>query len=75
VGDTPDEIRAGTESFEFKIEFDDAFVNDMVTEAEWAINSGLITRPNQDLHALFRGLIYDEPLKRYRPDRVTLTGA
>jgi ABC-type nitrate/sulfonate/bicarbonate transport system substrate-binding protein len=72
VGNTPEEIREGVDSFEFKIEFDDAFLNDMVTEAEWAIDAGLMQRPNEDLQKLFRGLIYEGPVKKYRPERVTL---
>jgi len=75
MGNTPDEIREGTDSFEFKIEFDDAFLNDMVTEAEWAIGAGLIQRPNEDLRKLFRGLIYEGPVKKYSPERVTLRTA
>jgi sulfonate transport system substrate-binding protein len=75
VGNTPAEIRAGTDSFVFKIEFDDGFLNDMVTEAHWAINAGLTKPPAEDLRTLFRGLIYEGPVKRYRPDRVTLAGA
>jgi sulfonate transport system substrate-binding protein len=75
VGNTPDEIRGGTDWFEFKIEFDDPFLNDMVMQAEWAIDAGLMKRPSEDLRKLFRGLIYEGPVKRYRPDRVTLAAA
>jgi sulfonate transport system substrate-binding protein len=75
VGNTPDEIREGTDSFEFRIGFDNAFLNEMVTEAEWAIGAGLMQRPNEDLQKLFRGLIYEGPVKRYRPERVTLSPA
>ncbi len=75
VGNTPEEIREGTDSFEFKIEFDEAFLNDLVTEAEWAIGAGLMQRPSEDLQKLFRGLIYEGPVKRHQPDRVTLPPA
>jgi ABC-type nitrate/sulfonate/bicarbonate transport system substrate-binding protein len=75
VGNTPEEIREGIESFEFRIEFDDAFLADLVGEAEWAIAMGLMARPKQDLQKLFRGLIYEEPVKRYRPDRVSIRPA
>lgn len=75
VGNTPDEVRGGIETFEFKIEFDDRFVSDMVTEAEWAIGAGLMKRPSTDLRKLFRGLIHEDPVKRYRPERVNLSAA
>ena len=75
VGNTPEEIREGTDLFEFKIEFDEAFLNDLVTEAEWAIGAGLMQRPSEDLQKLFRGLIYEGPVKRHQPDRVTLPPA
>ena len=47
VGNTPDEIRGGTDWFEFKIEFDDPFLNDMVMQAEWAIDAGLMKQPKR----------------------------
>jgi ABC-type nitrate/sulfonate/bicarbonate transport system substrate-binding protein len=75
TGDTPDEVRDGTSSFEFKIEFNDRLLDDLVTEANWAIDSGLMKAPNGDLRKLFRGLIYEGPLKSIRPDLVTITSA
>jgi ABC-type nitrate/sulfonate/bicarbonate transport system substrate-binding protein len=73
VHNTPAEVQDGVASFEFKIVFDDQFLDDMVTEAQWAIDAGLMKQPGEDLRKLFRGLIYEAPLKRLYPDRVTLT--
>jgi ABC-type nitrate/sulfonate/bicarbonate transport system substrate-binding protein len=69
----PKEILEATSEFTFKITFDDRFVEDLVAEAEWAIAAGLAKRPEGDLHALFRGLIVDAPVKVAAPDRVTLS--
>ena len=40
-------------------------VDDLVTEAEWAIEAGLMKRPSEDLRKLFRGLI-DVQFRRRR---------
>ena len=68
----PGEILKATEDFEFRINFTERFLDDLVLEAEWAINAGLAKRPEGDLRALFRSLIIDAPLKAVAPDRVTL---
>jgi hypothetical protein len=75
VHNTPAEIQDGVASFEFRIAFDDQFVEDMATEAQWAIDAGLMKQPDTDLRKLFRGLIYEAPLKRLYPDRVSLASA
>lgn len=75
VHNTPAEIQQGVGSFEFRITFDDQFVDDMVTEAQWAIDAGLMKPPGTDLRKLFRSLIHESPLKRLYPDRVSLAGA
>ncbi len=71
---TPEEIKSATESFQFRTEFTPRFLDDLVAQAEWAISAGLARRPSQDLRALFSGLIYAEPVRKFRPDRVTLAG-
>ncbi len=71
---TPEEIKSATESFQFRTEFTPRFLDDLVAQAEWAISAGLARRPSQELRALFAGLIHAEPLRKFRPDRVTLTG-
>ena len=73
VHNTTAEIQEGIASFEFRIAFDDQFVDDMVTEAQWAIDAGLMKQPDTNLRKLFRGLIYEAPLKQLYPDRVSLT--
>ncbi len=71
---TPEEIKSATESFQFRTEFTPRFLDDLVAQAEWAISAGLARRPSQDLRALFSSLIYAEPVRKFRPDRVTLAG-
>lgn len=66
------EIREATEAFEFKVGFDQRFLDDLVSQAEWAIAAGLAKRPAGDLRALLRSLIHVGPVKAARPDRVTL---
>jgi len=66
------EIAEATSVFEFKIGFDQRFLDDLVAQAEWAIAAGLAKRPEGDLRALLRGLIYEGPVKAAKPDRVTI---
>ncbi|MCB4771230.1 NrtA/SsuA/CpmA family ABC transporter substrate-binding protein [Ancylobacter sp. Lp-2] len=67
-----EEIKDATSVFEFKIGFDERFLDDLVAQAEWAIAAGLSKRPEGDLRALLRGLIYEGPVKAAKPDRVTI---
>lgn len=67
------EIKEACSTFQFKTMFDNRFLDDLVAEAEWAIGAGISRKPAQDLRALFRGLIYEAPVKAYKPDRVTLS--
>ncbi|MCJ8142618.1 NrtA/SsuA/CpmA family ABC transporter substrate-binding protein [Ancylobacter sp. A5.8] len=66
------EITEATSVFEFKIGFDERFLDDLVAQAEWAIATGLAQRPEGDLRALLRGLIYEGPVKAVKPERVTI---
>jgi sulfonate transport system substrate-binding protein len=66
------EILEATEAFEFKVGFDDRFLDDLVSQAEWAIAAGLAKRPAGDLRQLLRGLIHVDAVKAVRPDRVTI---
>jgi ABC-type nitrate/sulfonate/bicarbonate transport system substrate-binding protein len=68
----PDFVKKMTSVFEFRIKLDEAFLNDMVTQAEWAIGSGLAEKPQEDVRTLFRGLIAEGALKSVAPDRVAL---
>ena len=67
-----EEIAQATADFEFKIEFDKRFIDDLVAQAEWAISAGLSKRPEGDLRTLLRGLVYEDAVKAARPDRVTI---
>lgn len=67
-----EEITEATSVFEFKIGFNERFLDDLVAQAEWAIAAGLSKRPEGDLRALLRGLIYEAPVKAAKPDRVTI---
>lgn len=66
------EILEATEAFEFKLGFDNRFLDDLVSQAEWAIGTGLAKRPAGDLRQLLRSLIHVGPVKAVRPERVTL---
>lgn len=66
------EISDATAQFEFKIGFDQRFLDDLVAQAEWAISAGLAKRPSEDLRTLLRKLIYEGPVKDFKANRVTL---
>lgn len=72
VRSTPEEIKSFTSTYEFELLFDDSFVNDLVSQAEWAIGAGLVAEPKQDLRTVFRAAIADQPLKALAPSLVTL---
>ncbi|GMG93465.1 NrtA/SsuA/CpmA family ABC transporter substrate-binding protein [Cupriavidus metallidurans] len=72
VRSTPEEIRQFTSTFEFKVEFNKSFVEDLVSQAQWAIDNKLAPRPKGDLRELFRSVIHDETLKSINPSRVSL---
>jgi sulfonate transport system substrate-binding protein len=72
VRTTPEAVQQATRDFEFKIGFDNRFIDDLVAQAEWAIAAGLSKKPDQDLRTLLRGLVYDGPVKAARPERVTI---
>ena len=72
IRSSPQEIRDFTSTFEFKVEFTKSFIDDLVSQAQWAINNKLAPAPKGDLRALFRSVISDETLKSIRPDRVKL---
>lgn len=67
-----EEIREATEVFEFKLGFDKRFLDDLVSQAEWAIATGMAKRPVGDLRQLLRGLIYEGPVQALRPKNVNL---
>jgi sulfonate transport system substrate-binding protein len=72
VRTTPEEITAATKNFEFKIGFDERFIDDLVAQAEWAISAGLSKKPEGDLRALLRSLVYTGPVKAAHPERVAI---
>jgi sulfonate transport system substrate-binding protein len=72
VRTTPEEIAQATKEFEFKIGFDERFIDDLAAQAEWAIAAGLSPKPDGDLRALLRGLVYEGPVKAAHPERVTI---
>jgi ABC-type nitrate/sulfonate/bicarbonate transport system substrate-binding protein len=72
VRTTPEEITSATKDFEFKIGFDERFIDDLVAQAEWAIAAGLSKKPEGDLRALLRSLAYDGPVKAAHPERVSI---
>jgi sulfonate transport system substrate-binding protein len=72
VRTAPEEITSATKDFEFKIGFDERFIDDLVAQAEWAIAAGLSKKPEGDLRALLRSLVYTGPVKAAHPERVTI---
>lgn len=70
-----DVIKESTAKFEFKVVFDESFLDDLVAHAEWAISAGLAQRPAGNLRQLFRAAIVEEPLRKISPDRVRLASA
>ena len=58
-----EEIEKSVSVYEFEVRLDQRFIDDMVAEAEWAIESGLVPSPGGDLRALLRGVVDDGPLK------------
>ncbi|MEJ0072341.1 MAG: ABC transporter substrate-binding protein [Pseudomonadota bacterium] len=69
---TTAEVQVATSVYDLTIRFDDRFLKDLVSQAEWAIASGLARPPKQELTALFQGLIDTSAVKALRPDRVTM---
>ena len=67
-----EEIAQATADFEFKVEFNKRFIDDLVAQAEWAISAGLSKRPEGDLRTLLRSLVYVDAVKAAKPDRVTI---
>lgn len=67
------EIADATSTFTFKLSLDQRFVDDLVSQAQWAIDAGLAKPPKGDVRALLRGLVVEGPTKAAHPDRVTLT--
>jgi sulfonate transport system substrate-binding protein len=72
IRSTPAEVKQATSVFEFKVGFDDSFIDDLVNQAKWAIDAKLAPAPAGDLRALFRAAIKDAPLSAAAPDRVKL---
>jgi NitT/TauT family transport system substrate-binding protein len=66
------DILEATRNIELTVRFDESFVDDLVTEAQWAIEAKLVPEPKGDLRKLLRSAIYDTPLKSVAPDRVSL---
>lgn len=73
IRSTPAEVKQATSVFEFKVGFDDSFIEDLVVQAQWAIDNKLSPKPAGDLRALFRAAIKDAPLAAAAPERVTLS--
>ncbi|MDR0576631.1 MAG: NrtA/SsuA/CpmA family ABC transporter substrate-binding protein [Candidatus Accumulibacter sp.] len=66
------DILEATNNIDLTICFDESFIDDLVTEAQWAIEAKLAPAPGGDLRKLLCGAIYDAPLKNVAFDRVSL---
>lgn len=69
---TSEATREGLDTISVGVKLDGRLLDDLVLNAEWAIEAGLATRPKEDLRGLFRKLVYTDALKAVAPDRVTL---
>jgi NitT/TauT family transport system substrate-binding protein len=66
------EILESAKNLDLAVNLNKSLIDDLVTEAEWAIESKLSPEPKGDLRKILRGAIYDVPLKKIAPDRVNL---
>lgn len=69
---TVETTRAGLDTVSIGVRLDNRLLDDLVLNAQWAVEAGLATPPKEDLRALYRKLIYADALKAAAPDRVTL---
>jgi ABC-type nitrate/sulfonate/bicarbonate transport system substrate-binding protein len=69
---TKEATEVGIKLLDVEVKLDDRLVDDMVANAEWAIEVGLAQRPKEDLKKLFRSLVYEGPMRKVRADRVKL---
>jgi NitT/TauT family transport system substrate-binding protein len=69
---TVETTRAGLDTVSIGVRLDNRLLDDLVLNAQWAVEAGLATPPKEDLRALYRKLIYADALKAVAPDRVTL---
>jgi NitT/TauT family transport system substrate-binding protein len=69
---TVEVTKAGLDTVSVGVRLDNRLLDDLVLNAQWAIEAGLATQPKEDLRALYRRLIYADALKAAAPERVTL---
>lgn len=68
----PDFIKQQTSVFDFTVELTDSLLEALVTEAGWAISSGLVDAPDGDLREIMSSLIAPGPMMAVAPERVKL---
>lgn len=68
----PDFITEMTSVFDFSVQFDERFVEDVVVQMEWAIASGLGEKPDRPLDEIVMELIKPQALEELAPDRVMI---
>ncbi|MDR1912328.1 MAG: ABC transporter substrate-binding protein [Helicobacteraceae bacterium] len=68
-----EEIQSSAKHLDFSVNFNESLIDDLVVEAQWAIESGLSPEPKGDLRKILRGAIYERPLKKIAADRVNLS--
>ncbi|MDB5820451.1 MAG: hypothetical protein JWQ11_4091 [Rhizobacter sp.] len=64
--------KEGLDNISIGVKLDDRLLDDLVLNAQWAVEAGLATPMKEDLRALYRKLIYTDALRAAAPDRVTL---
>jgi ABC-type nitrate/sulfonate/bicarbonate transport system substrate-binding protein len=70
---TVETTKAGLDTVSLGVRLDNRLLDDLVLNAQWAVEAGLAQPTKDDLRALYRKLIYTDALKAAAPDRVTLS--
>ena len=69
---TPERVRKETLDYEFKLTFDEKFVEDLIGAAEWAFEEKFAKRPEKNLRQLFVETFYTKALAELKPERVSI---
>lgn len=64
--------REGIDTMSIGVQLDSRLIDDLVLNAQWAVEAGLATAPKGDLRSYFRKLVYTDALRAAAPDRVAL---
>ncbi len=65
-------VHKSLETIGVGVRLDESLLDDLVLNGQWAIEAGLAKKPEQDLRALYRGLIHPDAMRAVAPERVAL---